>query len=92
VGPAADIALVAGAVSAANEAVFAPLAGEHVSFNWRIIPATAVFALLAEGLSLINSELALAVTVTALITVLFVPVGNAGSPVVNLSKALGYQK
>jgi hypothetical protein len=91
-GPAADIALAVGAVSAANEAVFAPVAGRHVAFNWRIIPATGVFALLMEGLSVINSQLALAVSVSALITVLVAPLGNAGSPVTNLSKALGYQK
>lgn len=91
-GPAADIAVAVGTISAANEVLFAPIAGSKVTFNWRIIPATAVFAILMEGLSDVNSTLALGISVTALVTVLFVPVGHAGSPVTNLTKALGYQK
>lgn len=91
-GPAADIALAAGTITALNEAVFAPAAGGQVSFQWRIIPATGIFALLMEGLSRLNPQLALGVSVSALITVIFAPVGNAGSPVNNLSKAMGYQK
>lgn len=90
-GPAADIALAVGAVSAANEAVFAPIAGKNVSFNWRIIPATGIFALMMEGLSTVNPNLATAISVTALVTVLFVSTGNAGNPVQNLSKAMGYK-
>lgn len=90
-GPAADIALATGAISAANEAVFAPLAGGKISFNWRIIPATGIFALLMEGLSKVNPDLATAISVTALITVLFASTGNAGNPIENVSKAMGYK-
>jgi len=88
-GPAADIALAVGAISAANEAVFAPLAGNHVAFNWRIIPATGIFALMMDGLSTVNPQLATAIAVTALVTVLFTSTGNAGNPVGNLSRVMG---
>lgn len=87
--PAAGIALIVGGISAANEAVFAPAAGRRISFNWRIIPATGIFALLMDGLSKINPQLATGIAVTALVTVLVVPTGNAGSPVLNLQKATG---
>lgn len=90
-GPAADIALGVGVITMANEVIFAPAAGNGApDINWRLIPATAVFALLMQGLSQLNSRLALAVSVSALITALFGSFGKAGSPVTNLSKALGY--
>jgi hypothetical protein len=90
-GPAADIALFTGAVAGLNEILFAPLAGGKPDFNWRILPATAIFALLMEGLSKLNPQLALGVSVTALLTALLGSFGKAGSPVTNLSKALGYK-
>lgn len=90
-GPAADIALVTGGISAVNEVLFAPLAGNGVHFNWRIIPATGIFAFLMEGLSKLNPQLALGVSVAALLTAIFGSFGNAGSPVNNASKALGYK-
>lgn len=94
-GPAADIALITGSIAAANEALFAPLAGTGTftsDFNWRVIPATGIFALLMEGLSAVNPKLALGVSITALITVVFSSTGKAGSPVNNLTKAMGYKK
>jgi hypothetical protein len=90
-GPAADIALGVGVISALNEAVFAPAAGGSVQFNWRIIPATAVFALLVNSLADLNPQLALGISVSALATVLIVPMGKAGSPIANVDKALGYK-
>jgi hypothetical protein len=90
-GPAADIALMTGTITGLNELIFAPLSGDgKISFNWRIIPATAVFAFLMEGLSKLNEKIALGISVTALITALFGSYGKAKSPVTNLSKALGY--
>jgi hypothetical protein len=92
-GPAADIALATGAISAANDVLFAPLAGTgKPDFNWRILPATGIFALLMEGLSKLSPKLALSVSVAALLSALFGSFGKADSPVVNVSKALGYQK
>jgi hypothetical protein len=91
-GPAADIALFTGVLTLGNEAVFAPLAGKGTpDINWRLLPATAIFALLMEGLSKLNPQLALGVAVSALITALFGSFGKAGSPVANLSTALGYK-
>jgi hypothetical protein len=89
-GPAADVALLTGAITAANEVLFAPLAGNKVSFNWRLIPATGIFAFLMDGLERLNPTIALGVSVAALITAVFLPLGTAGSPVENASKALGY--
>lgn len=89
-GPAADVILLTGAITVANESLFAPLAGNHVAFNWRVIPATGIAALMVEGLSKLNPQIALGVAISALITALFVPLGKGGSPVQNASKALGY--
>lgn len=91
-GPAADVALAVGTITGLNELVFAPAAGNKIAFNWRIIPATAVFALIVEGLSHLSPQLALGVSVTALIVSLFAPLGNAGSPITNLNKLLGSGK
>lgn len=89
-GPAADLILVTGTITAANEVLFAPLAGTGVSFNWRLVPATAIAALLVDGLAKLNPQIAFGLAVTALITAIFVPFGKTQSPVVNAAKALGY--
>lgn len=89
-GPAADIILATGALTLANEFVFSPAAGGKPSVNWRVIPATGIAAVLTEGLSRLSPPLAMGLAVTALITTLFVPLGNAGSPASNLAKAMGY--
>jgi hypothetical protein len=43
-----------------------------------------------DALSRLNPQVALGVSVTALITALFGNFGKAGSPVQNAAKALGY--
>jgi hypothetical protein len=91
-GPAADVILITGLITAGNEVLFAPLAGNgKPDFNWRLIPATAIAAIMVEGLSKLNPQVALGISVTALITALFASLGKAGSPVTNAAKALGYQ-
>jgi hypothetical protein len=91
-GPAADVILITGLITAGNEVLFAPLAGNgKPDFNWRLVPATAIAAIMVEGLSKLNPQVALGVSVTALITALFASLGKAGSPVTNAAKALGYQ-
>src|SRR5258708_23804831 len=87
---AAGVAVVVGSITAANELLFAPLAGGKTSFNWRIIPATAGFALLLAGLEQISPKLANGIGFTALITVLFTRVGHAPAPIENVDKLLGY--
>lgn len=88
------IILVVGAITLANEAVFAPVAsGGHIhsDFNWRIVPATLVAAALLGGLEQVAPKFAVGVAYISLITVLFARFGNAPAPVESLSKALGYK-
>jgi hypothetical protein len=90
---AAGIALAVGGITAANELFFAPASGNAAkSFNFRIIPATVIFALMLEGLSKLSPKLATGVGVTALVTVLFTRVGNAPAPIENADQILGFNK
>jgi hypothetical protein len=86
------VILAAGALTLANEAVFAPLAsGGKITthFNWRIVPATAGAALVLAGLEHLSEQFAVGVAWIALVTVLFAKLGNAQPPVVNAAKMLG---
>lgn len=86
-----SIALVVGSITAANELMFAPLAGaKGVTFNWRIIPATAGLALALGGLEKIAPGFAVGLAWLGLATVLIVPFGNAPTPLENITKAMGY--
>lgn len=90
---AAGLFLAAGAVTVVNEAVFAPVsAGGKITadFNWRVIPATLLGALAVGGLAQIAPGFAAGLAGLVLLAVLIVPSGNAGSPVSNASKMLGY--
>lgn len=87
------IILVVGAISFANEAVFAPVASGgsiRSDWNWRIVPATLAAAALLTGLEQLSPRLAVGLSYIALITVLFARFGKAPSPIENLGKALGY--
>jgi hypothetical protein len=97
------LVLAAGGIAAANEILFAPLASTSVPggpvagaadiashFNWRIIPATAILALTLGGFEKIAPEFAVGLAGLALLSVLIVPVGNAPTPIDNITKALGY--
>lgn len=89
------IALMVGGITAANEALFAPLAENKPllhNFNWRIIPATGIFALALTGADQISPVLGKGIGVIALVTVLFTSFGNAGAPASNLAKVMGYTK
>lgn len=84
--------LAAAGIAAANEAIFVPAAtGRPLwkDFNWRIVPATAVAALTLAGLEQLSPPLGKGLAMLALLTVLMLPVGNAPSPVENVSKMLG---
>lgn len=88
------IILAVGAISFANEAIFAPIAGGgnvRSDWNWRIIPATAVAAALLAALEQVSAPLAVGVAYISLITVLFARLGNAPAPVENVANALGYK-
>lgn len=85
--------VLTGSITAANELLFAPLAGQGTpwaDFNWRIIPATGFMALGMAGLEKVSPQLAWGLSITALVTVLFASFGKAAPPVTNLTKVLGY--
>lgn len=85
------IVITVGAITAANEVIFAPLLGEKgVQFNWRIVPATAGLALALAGLERIAPGFAVGLAYLSLLTVLVVPFGNAPTPLQNINKLLGY--
>jgi hypothetical protein len=85
------VVLAIGGITAANEVLFAPVAGAgKVSFNWRIIPATAGLALALAGLERLAPDFAVGLAWLGLITVLVVPVGNAPTPLANANKILGF--
>lgn len=84
--------LAAAGIAAANEAIFAPAAtGRPLwkDFNWRIVPATGVAVLALAGLEQLSPPLGKGLAMIALLMVVLVPVGNAPSPVENVSKMMG---
>lgn len=90
-----DIAFATGAVTAANELIFAPLSGDGTpwkNFNWRIVPATGVLALALYGIEQLSPRIAMGLAVTSFITALITSFGKAPAPIVALSETLGYSK
>lgn len=88
------IVLAAGAITLANEAIFAPIAsgGSITSnFNWRIIPATAGLALALGGLEKLAPKFATGLAWLVLGSVFLVKTGNAPTPLDNALKVLGYK-
>lgn len=86
------IILATAGIAAANEAIFAPaVAGQAlwVNFNWRIIPAAGIAALMLAGIEQVSPPFGKGLAYLALMSVLFFPVGNAPSPVDNATKLLG---
>jgi hypothetical protein len=92
---AAGIVITAGAIAAANEAVFIPMEN-HTGFNWsqdsalfRLIPATAVLALTLTGLEKVSEPLGKGLAGLVLLAVLILPMGKAPSPLENAGKVFG---
>lgn len=84
--------LAAAGIAAANEAIFAPaVTGRPLfnSFNWRIVPATAIAGFALVGMEQISPALGKGLAMLALLAVLIVPIGNAPSPIQNLSRMMG---
>jgi hypothetical protein len=93
VAQSTGIVLMAGGITAANELLFAPLAGKGTpwsGFNWRIIPATAGLALALAGLEHLAPPFATGLAWLGLATVLIVPFGNAPTPLENALQLMGY--
>lgn len=89
------IVLATGAITAANELLFAPLAGTGKAwenFNWRIIPATGFLALALGGLERIAAPFAVGLAWLTLMSSLVVPIGHAPTAVENVVTFLGYGK
>ncbi len=84
--------LIAGGITAANELIFAPMEGQKIAFNWRLIPATGLLALSLAGLEKISPGFATGLAWLLVATVLIVPLGNAPTPLANVTAALGYGK
>ena len=89
------LALAAGGVAIANEALFAPLAGRGTpwaNLNWRLFPATAFLALALGGLEKLAPTFATGLAGLTLAAVFVIPYGKAPSPLDNVLKVMGYAK
>lgn len=94
---AAGIVLAAGGIAAANEAIFVPIShGKDFTTSiktdtnlWRLVPATAILALVLTGLEKVSEPLGKGLAGLVLLAVLAIPVGNAPTPLENLAKAVG---
>lgn len=86
--------LAAAGIAAANEAIFLP-ASQHKplwkDFNWRLVPAAAAATLVLAGLEKISPPLGKGLAAMVLLAVVITPTGNAGSPLENAMKMLGYK-
>jgi hypothetical protein len=85
--------LAAGGIAAANEVIFTPVSSVAAAasnpltvFNWRLIPATLILALLLGGVETIAPGFAVSLAGLTLLSVLVIPIGNAPTPLDNLSK------
>jgi hypothetical protein len=78
--------LAAGGIAAVNEAFFT----QPPDFNWRIVPATAVLALVLAGFETVAPEFGAGLGMLVLLGVLVIPVGSGPSPLQNITKKLGY--
>lgn len=95
---AADITgvvLAAGALTAANEILFAPLTGHGTpwqNLNWKLLPAVGGLALMLNGLATVAAPFARGLAWLTLAAAVIMPVGNAPTPLENVVKLLGYGK
>lgn len=83
--------LAAAGIVVANEVIFAPVAATKPvwdNFNWRIIPATAIATLSLAGIEKVSEPLGKGLAILALMVVIIKPMGNAPSPLDNVSKYL----
>jgi hypothetical protein len=85
---AAGWVIAAGGMVAANELIFSPLeqGGSPVSnFNWRIIPATAVLALVLSGFEKMAPQFGNILGGMVFLVAVMAPMGNAPPPLTNLA-------
>lgn len=97
---AAGIVLAAGGIAAANEAIFVPISeNKNLTSSlkndtnlWRLVPATAILALVLTGLEKVSEPLGKGLAGLILLAVLIIPVGNAPTPLENLANVVGVKK
>lgn len=94
---AVGMVIAAGGIAFANDTVFAPMeAGQapfsNIGVNWRIVPATAILALILGGAESLSPNLGKGLGVLVLMSVLVIPFGNAGTPLENLAKLVSSKK
>lgn len=85
--------LAAGAIVAANDAVFVPMqTGKPPwqTLNWRIVPATAILAIVLGGFESVAPEFGKRLGQLVLLAALIVPLSKGGSALSNLAKVMGY--
>jgi hypothetical protein len=91
---AAGIILATGAVTLLNEGLSAPFEQGNTnvlgSINWRVIPATAIAAVIFAGIEQVNGPLGRGLAWVAFTTMLVAPVGAGPSPLVHLADIMGY--
>jgi hypothetical protein len=84
--------LAAGGLVAVNEAIFAPIV-DHTTpwtnLNWRIVPATAILALLLGGVEKLNAPFGKGLGMLVLLSALVIPSGKAQTPLSNIAKVMG---
>ena len=92
---AAGLVLAAGAIEFVNDALFVPIAENKppwTTINWRIVPATAIMALLLTGAEKLSPKLGTGLAGLVLLSVFVIPYGNAPTPLESVSTVLGYTK
>ncbi len=90
------VVLATGAITAANQLIFAPLATKGgtpwSNFNWRIIPATGFLALALAGLEHLAPTFAGGLAWLTLVAALTIPVGKSPTVIQNVVSFMGYGK
>ena len=81
---APGIAVIAGTATFGNEWL------QTNKPNWKVIPATAIAALIFAGFEKVNQPAARGLAALALVTTLIAPVGTAEAPVTHLAQIMGY--
>lgn len=85
--------LAAGAIVAANDAIFVPIETHKPpwsSLNWRIVPATAILALTLSGVEKLAPGFGKGLGVLVLLSALVIPFGNAPTPLDSAASFMGY--
>lgn len=90
--------VIAGGIAFVNDTVFAPMNEGKPPFstitdgNWRIIPATAILALLIGGMESVSPEFGAGLGLLVVLSVLVIPFGNAKTPLENAAQFVGGKK